>query len=311
MKRLIQLNLLLLLISSAMAEEWSPQQSPTQESQKVLRDYDWKDLAQQQTLPGEVVSTNGSSILKIEITNDTPQDLLLLKISDSAVIKKAFFLLCEASRENVSVTNNYAPRSFADRMNNSIFINVNGLLPPAVLGSDGRIVYAKAIGKYRDFITDSWTPLQFELARDSLEGLPTQLEVHLFTQGARGTVYVRPIRLLGVIGSWWSEEEAPWIGAIGGPIVGCLGGLLGWLSGKGKARSLVLAVWKACIAAGILFLIALFIALATGQPEYVSMPLFVFGIVTTTVFGTIFPTAKKRYDEFEIRRMASVDALES
>ncbi|HUZ07693.1 MAG TPA: hypothetical protein VMV89_09420, partial [Candidatus Paceibacterota bacterium] len=147
MKKLIQLNLLLLLISTASAQESQPQQSPPLESQKVLRDYDWKGLAKQQTLPGEVISTNGSSILKIEITNDTPQDILLLKISDPAIIKKAYFLLCEAKRENVSDTNNYAPRSFADRVNNSFFINVDGPLPPAVLGGDGRIIYAKAIGK--------------------------------------------------------------------------------------------------------------------------------------------------------------------
>jgi hypothetical protein len=81
MKRLIQLNLLLLLISSAVAQETQPQESPLQENQKILRDYDWKDLARQQTLPGDVISTNGSSILKIESTNDLLQDFTLLKIS--------------------------------------------------------------------------------------------------------------------------------------------------------------------------------------------------------------------------------------
>jgi hypothetical protein len=62
-------------------------------------------LAAQQVLPGEVISTNGSSILKIENTNDTPQTFSLLKISDPSVIKKTYFLLCRAKREIVSVTN--------------------------------------------------------------------------------------------------------------------------------------------------------------------------------------------------------------
>jgi hypothetical protein len=69
MKRLIQLNLLLLLISTASAQESQPQEPTPQQTPKTLRVYDWKDLARQQTLPGEVISMDGMSVLKIENTN--------------------------------------------------------------------------------------------------------------------------------------------------------------------------------------------------------------------------------------------------
>ena len=310
MKRLIQLNLLLLLISSASAQDSQPQQSPPQESQKVLRDYDWKDLARQQTLPGEVISTNGSSILKIEITNDTPQDFLLLKISDPGVIKKAYFLLCEAKHENVSITNNYDYGTFADRLNRvirPISLGVECSLPPAVLGGDGRIIYAKAIGRYGDKIAGFWTSSQFELARDSLEGLPTQLEVHLFTQ-RRGTVYLRPIRLWGVVGSWWSPQQIGLIGGIGGSVIGCFGALLGLLASKGKARSFVLTTMKIFIALGILLTIAGFVAVVSSQPYAVWFALLLPGVILTLVFSLNLPSIQRRYDELEIRRMTSIDA---
>jgi hypothetical protein len=308
MKRLIQLNLLLLLISSASAQDSQPQKPLSPEPQIILRDYDWKDLARQQTLPGELISTNGSSILKIEITNDTPQDFLLLKISDPVVIKKAYFLLCEAKSDNVADTNNYP--SFSERMNNSIFINVESSLPPAVLGGDGRIVYAKAIGKYRDFISVFWTPLQFELVRDSLEGLPTQLEVHLLTRGRR-TVYLRPIRLLGVVGSWWTPQQITLIGGIGGSVIGCFGALLGLLASKGKARTFVLTTMKIFIALGIVLTIAGFVAVVSSQPYAVWYALLLPGVILTLVFSLTLPSIQRRYDELEIRRMTSVDAMGS
>jgi hypothetical protein len=109
MKKLIQLNLLLLLISSATAQESQPQETTPQQPPKTLRVYDWKDLEQQHQLSGgEVISMDGMSVLKIENTNNAPLDtnnppleVSLLKISDPSVIKKTYFLLCEVKYENV------------------------------------------------------------------------------------------------------------------------------------------------------------------------------------------------------------------
>ena len=117
MKKLIQLNLLLLLISSATAKESQPQQPP-----KTLRIYDWKDLAQQHQLSGgEVISMDGTSVLKIENTNDLLRDFLVLKISDPAVIKTTHFLYCDVSYENLvdgpfKVEDKWFYNSFMDRL---------------------------------------------------------------------------------------------------------------------------------------------------------------------------------------------------
>ena len=153
---------------------------------------------------------------------------------------------------------------------------------------------------------------------------PTRLEINLILPG-HGTVYLTPVKLVRYSGGfssagetsvnatadngWWSPEIAPWIGGIGGPLIGCLGGLLGWLSQKGIARRIVLTTWKCCIVFGIACLMATVIALVVGQPWYVTMPLTVFGVVCTGIFGIIWPAARKRYDEFEIRRMTSMDAM--
>jgi hypothetical protein len=299
MKRLIQLNLLLLLISSVTAQESSPQQSPPEELQKVLRDYDWKDLAQQQTLPGEVISTNGSSILKIVNTNDTLQEFSLLKISDPAIIKKTYFLLCVAKLET-------GANNKRIQFGTPSFLRVLCSLPPAVLGGDGRTIPAKINGS--DMIIGDWTSLQFEVVRDSLEGLPTQLEVRLGIPGGR-IVFLRPIRLRGVTGSWWSPQQIGLIGGIGGSVIGCFGALLGLLASKGKARNFVLTTMKIFIALGILLTIVGFVAVVSNQPYAVWYALLLPGVILTLVFSLNLPSIQRRYDELEIRRMTSIDTM--
>ena len=187
MKRLIQLNLLLLLllIPSAMSQESSPLPSP-----KTLHIYDWKDMARQQTLPGEVISMDGISVLKIEKTNDTPQDFLLLKVSDPAAIKKANLSYGEMKYENVhdnAVTSSSSELKLLSR------------IPPAAPGGDEHTEGQNAFLEG----TSNWQPFRFIIAgRRAFNGTqtwPTQLEVHLLLEG-RGTVYLRPMKLLGQIG---------------------------------------------------------------------------------------------------------------
>ncbi|MGH7942180.1 MAG: hypothetical protein ACREFR_14025, partial [Limisphaerales bacterium] len=68
-------------------------------------------------------------------------------------------------------------------------------------------------------------------------------------------------------------------------------------------------IWRCCIAAGVLCLIAAFVAIKISQPDYVSATLLIYGIIYTTIFSTIWPVARRRYRELEIRRMASMDAM--
>jgi hypothetical protein len=303
MKRLIQLNLLLLLISTASAQESQLQKSLPPQPQKILRDYDWNDLARQQTLPGELISMDGGSVLKIESTNgsaNSPQDFLVMKISDPAIIKKAYFLVCTMKYENFD----------SQISRGDSFIHLLCSVPPAALVGDGRTIARLAENGSGIVGTRDWKPFQFAVVRDALEGLPTKLELHLVLQ-SRGTIYIRPIRIYGVTGSWWSPQQIGLIGGIGGSVIGCFGALLGLLASKGKARSFVLATMKIFIALGILLTIAGFVAVVSSQPYAVWYALLLPGVILTLVFSLTLPSIQRRYDELEIRRMTSVDAMGS
>ena len=297
MKRLIQLNLLLLLISTATAQESRP---TPQQTTKVLRAYDWNDLVQQHQLSGgEVISIDGMSVLKIENTNDAPQDIILLKISDASVIKKANILYGEIKHESVS--------------GNSTVMLMSRFPPDA---SGGDEINVRQNGAFLNG-TSNWRPYQFRVTSNSFNRnglnrmqLPTQLEIHLYLAGP-GTVYLRPIKLLGFIGSWWLPQQIGLIGGIGGSVIGFFGALLGLLASKGKARNFVLTTMKIFIALGILLTIAGFVAVVSSQPYAVWYALLLPGVILTLVFSLNLPSIQRRYDELEIRRMISVDAMGS
>jgi hypothetical protein len=124
-----------------------------------------------------------------------------------------------------------------------------------------------------------------------------------------GVVYLRPIKLVGYAESsnWWTPKQAGAIGGIGGVLIGCFGGLIGLLAGKGKARNFVLTTMKIFIALGILLTIAGFVAVVSSQPYAVWYALLLPGVILTLVFSLTLPSIQKRYDELEIRRMTSVD----
>jgi hypothetical protein len=106
MKKLFQLNLLLLLISSATAQESQPQETSPQQPSKILRVYDWKDnqrtitdATRRKLSDGEIISMDGMPVLKIENTNTLPIGVSLLKISDPSIIKRTDFVYCEVKYE--------------------------------------------------------------------------------------------------------------------------------------------------------------------------------------------------------------------
>jgi hypothetical protein len=298
MKKIFQMVLLLLLISSAMAQESSPQETQPQETQKILRDYDWKDLARQHELSiGEVISMDRYSVLKIKKTNDLRQDISLLKISDSSIIKGAHFLVCEATK------NEDVPGSL--RLSFQLLCSLSPVFPRGV----GRTIEAGTDNGGTIYGTN-WTLIKFAVVRDALVGSPTQLELHLVWE-ARGTIYVRPIRVFGVAGSWWSSQQIGLIGGIGGSVIGCFGALLGWLARKGKARNFVLTTVRIFIGLGILLTIAGLVAVALKQPYAVWYALLLPGVILTLIFSLNLPSIQRRYDDLEIRRMASIDAMGS
>jgi hypothetical protein len=318
MKRLIQLNLLLLLISSVSAQESQPKE-------KVLRVYDWKDLNVQSTNTKcqiQIVSMDGMSVLKIDSTNDpslerasgnypiyAPFEVSPLKITNS-VIKKTYWVACEVKYENVWYGNtahyNQSENYYNIIREEGCALKLLTYFPPSASGGDERIHE----DQFDLHGTSNWKLYKFAIDRTKFESLPTKLELKLSFAG-QGTVYIRLIKLLEVTGSWWSPEQIGLFGGIGGSVIGFFGGLLGLLASIGKARNFVLTTMKMFIALGILLTIAGFVAVVSSQPYAVWYALLLPGVILTLVFSLNLPSIQRRYDELEIRRMTSIDATGS
>ena len=293
MNKLIQIAALLWLVSTAGA-------------QQTLVMYDWHDLKQNHQLRGgEVV--NGESDLKIENTNDTPLQLHLFEIVGPPVSNTIYALTGQVKYDNVHGTG---------------YLEMWNFFPPSSPGLPEGQYFSRTLGDAGNMekITGTchWRNFSLPFDRTGASGAPTRLEINIFLPG-KGTVYLSPVKLVqypkgfscaGPIApaGWWSANIAPWVGGIGGPAIGFFGGLLGWMSQKGKARKFVLPAWTCCIAFGIGCLIATLIALIVRHPWFVAMPLFIFGFVSTLIFSVTWSAARNRYDELEIRRMASMDA---
>jgi hypothetical protein len=298
MKTLIHMSLLLRLALSAAAQE--------PPAQKTLQVYDWKDFKTQP--PGsEIISQDGITVLKVEKTNTAPLEILLVDITNPAVIKKTSLISCEMKCVDVlrGVTNFIASNGGrgSEYLRNTL--TLSAYYPPAAQGGDERTNQSEFYVEG----TVNWDRQSFRVSRLLADGsLPERLELELSLPG-RGTIYFRPIKLIGDRTNWWSPEQAGMVGGIGGAVIGCFGGLLGCLAGMGKARGFVLGMTKMLIGLGILLTIAGLAAVALKQPYAVWYTLLLPGGILTLVFWVNLYPIKKRYDDMEIRRMTSVDTM--
>ncbi len=153
----------------------------------------------------------------------------------------------------------------------------------------------------------NWKRYNFIPVAGRNENPPKQVELRLYLP-ATGTVYLRPVKILGVAKNWWSTQQSALVGGIGGSLIGCFGALIGILASAGKARRFVLATTVILIVTGILLVIAGVVAVALKQPYAVWHPLLLGGAILAFVLSINFYSIKRRYDDLEIRRMTSMDA---
>jgi len=292
MKKLFHVVCLLCLAATAAAQE------------KVLKVYDWKDLSAQ--IPNsQIVSMDGMSVLKVVETNDAPLEVSLLTITNSSLIQRANTIEWEMKYENVR---SLPPgEMFYDGARRELC----EIFPPQAAGGDNATNYAA----FYFAGTKNWDKNEFQInpARYDNETRPKELMLKLSLPSS-GTIYLRPIKLLGVVGrsdSWWSPQQSGLIGGIGGSLIGCFGGLIGLLVSKGKARNFVLAAAKYFIALGILLTMAGLVAAVLRQPYDVWYALLLPGVILVLVFSLNLHSIQRRYDELEIRRMTSIDATGS
>jgi hypothetical protein len=152
--------------------------------------------------------------------------------------------------------------------------------------------------------------LPFLLPPDSPR--PTRLEVNVVLP-AGGKVTVRGLRLgsgaeaMRAPGAWWSPEAAGWIGGAAGGAVGLFGALVGTLCSLGRGRRFVLAGLVALGVSGLALLAAGGVALGLGQPYEVWYPLVLMGILDPVLAVSLLPTARRRFEALELRRMQALD----
>lgn len=142
---------------------------------------------------------------------------------------------------------------------------------------------------------------------------PVRLEVNVVLP-AGGRVVVSDVRL-GAIegaaaapGAWWSPETAGWIGGAAGSAVGVLGALIGTFCSLGRARRFVIGGLYALVAFGGVLLVAGLVALAADQPYAVWYPLLLMGALDPILAFSLLPTARRRFEALELRRIRALDA---
>jgi hypothetical protein len=153
--------------------------------------------------------------------------------------------------------------------------------------------------------------LPFFLTPDSPRPLRLELNVVL---PAGGRVVLRELRLgsggaaTAAPGAWWSDQTAGWIGGAAGSAVGLLGAAIGTLCTLGRGRRFVMAGLLALGVSGLALLAVGLVALALGQPYAVWYPLVLMGVLDPVLAFSLLPTARRRFEEIELRRMQALDA---
>jgi hypothetical protein len=106
---------------------------------------------------------------------------------------------------------------------------------------------------------------------------------------------------------WWTEQQAGWIGAIGGTLFGLFGGVLGTVAGlcapRGRCKPIVYALVVLLVAMGVVGLAAGFIALALRQHYAVWYPLVLIGGIASLMSCFVVPLVRLRYREADSRRL--------
>jgi hypothetical protein len=177
--------------------------------------------------------------------------------------------------------------------------------------ADGGMYFSRTLGNSGPMRhlegSSGWRSFSLPFFSDAKSGPPTRIVVNVVFVG-RGTVHLRGLKLYQYRSGWWTEQQAGWVGGIGGSIIGLLGGLLGTLGGFGKARRFVLTMLVALATLGVVSLIVGLYALVIGQPYEVYYVLLLSGIILAGVCGVNFWTMRRAYQLRELRKMAAMDA---
>ena len=98
------------------------------------------------------------------------------------------------------------------------------------------------------------------------------------------------------------------MGAVGGSVLGVVGGMIGTLCALGRWRYFVLGLMRTITVLGLATLLLGLWAATHEQPYGVYYPLLLGGGLAALIFGSLLPVVRRRYAESELRRMAAINA---
>ena len=138
---------------------------------------------------------------------------------------------------------------------------------------------------------------------------PSRLEVNLILPGT-GTVWIDSLQLIGYPSEragWWSARAGGIIGGVGGSVIGMVGAVLGALTARRRRRGFVLGSMLALTVLGAGLMVVGAVAVALKQPYAVYFPLLLAGGIMALVFGNGRRTARRAFEDAELRKMRALD----
>jgi hypothetical protein len=105
---------------------------------------------------------------------------------------------------------------------------------------------------------------------------------------------------------WWTNQQAGLLGAIGGSVIGIVGGVFGTIAGtcvpRGKAKPFLYGFMALMLVVGAVGLVMGLAALAIHQPYAVWYPLLLAGGILLACFGVALPVLRLGYRQADVRK---------
>jgi hypothetical protein len=274
-------------------------------AQQTVANLDWNVLQQsgKGAFSGAVTTANGKSIFQIGST-DAGLETTILTLTNPPVTKKLYAITGQIKYENVGGDG---------------YLEMWSYFPPAEAGMPEGKFFSRTLAQYGEMKiihgTSDWRDFILPFNSEGASGAPTRLEVKIVLPG-KGNVSIGPLKLVvyepnelgAIVRGGWTNGMGPVIAVTGVLLIGCFGVLLGWLAKNGRARTFVIVGLRAIALIGVLLIITGVLALVRGQPSAVWMPMLIFGAILASIHFQL-PTIQRRYEELEMRRINSLDAM--
>ena len=290
MRILIAVSVVMLACGTSVAEE------------QLVREIRWSQVQETgQSLAGELQQGDGAGpkeYLVVTNSEDLPMSVALLTLAEPGITATQYAITGSVSYEGVHGS------GYLEMWNH--FPN-GGAYFSKTLGDSG------PMGRLRG--SSNWRPFSLPFMSDAETGAPNTLELNLVLPGP-GTVKLGDSDSFSTLTAW-PPCLAPGPGGAIGPehgsrrlaerFVDASGQLIGTLTSLGIARRCVLALSLGIVVFGVACLALGSVALSVSQPYAVYYPLLLGGGICTIVFGALLPQIRQRYQQIEIRKMASMD----